>query len=328
MTVLDINHCPGTLSKGFESYSQTALNRVFYGRKVSHILDYDSPLSGAESTVNFESNRSRISISGVQEKYSVILEKNKLRLTREGDKGTHILKPIPGFGKKRDQMPANENLTMQIARQVFGIETAENALIFFNNGEPAYITKRFDITDRGRKIAQDDFASLAKRTSYTHGAMYKYSGNYLELFELLKSYSPPYKTEALKLLTLILFNYLFSNGDAHYKNFSLLETPMGDHRLSPAYDLLNTRIHIEDSDFALSDGLLPRSQSQGKIKDQFAILAMEAGISTPIYQTLVDSMTSKSIAIEQLIAASFLNDNTKRSYYQTYLGRLKQLTKT
>jgi serine/threonine-protein kinase HipA len=28
-------------------------------------------------------------------------------------------------------MPANEHLTMQIARQVYGIETAENALIFF-----------------------------------------------------------------------------------------------------------------------------------------------------------------------------------------------------
>ncbi len=55
---------------------------------------------------------------------------------------------------------------------------------------------------------------------------------------------------------------------------------------------------------------------------------MEAGISMPIYQTLVDAMTSKSIAIEQSIAASFLNDDTKRSYYQTYLGKLKQLTKT
>jgi serine/threonine-protein kinase HipA len=42
-------------------------------------------------------------------------------------------------------MPANEHLTMQIARQVFGIETAENALIFFQNGEQAYITKRFEI---------------------------------------------------------------------------------------------------------------------------------------------------------------------------------------
>jgi serine/threonine-protein kinase HipA len=42
-------------------------------------------------------------------------------------------------------MPANEHLTMQIARQVYGIETAENALIFFKNGAQAYITRRFDV---------------------------------------------------------------------------------------------------------------------------------------------------------------------------------------
>ncbi|SFN87223.1 HipA-like C-terminal domain-containing protein [Salegentibacter flavus] len=50
---------------------------------------------------------------------------------------------------------------------------------------------------------------------------------------------------------------MFSNGDAHLKNFAILETPMGDHWLSPAYDLLNTRIHVDDSDFALEEGLLP-----------------------------------------------------------------------
>ena len=61
-------------------------------------------------------------------------------------------------------MPANEHLTMQIARQVYGQNTAENALIFFKNGSPAYITKRFDVDIEGSKLAQEDFASLAGRT--------------------------------------------------------------------------------------------------------------------------------------------------------------------
>ena len=46
---------------------------------------------------------------------------------------------------KIDQVPANEHLTMQIAKQVFKLKVAENALIFFQNGEPAHLTKRFDI---------------------------------------------------------------------------------------------------------------------------------------------------------------------------------------
>jgi serine/threonine-protein kinase HipA len=40
------------------------------------------------------------------------------------------LKPIPRDLKKVDQVPANEHLTMQIAKQVYGLNTAENALIF------------------------------------------------------------------------------------------------------------------------------------------------------------------------------------------------------
>ena len=46
----------------------------------------------------------------------------------------------------------------------------------------------------------------------------------MELFELMQQYLPAYKLEAPKLLKILIFNYLFSNGDAHFKNFSLLET--------------------------------------------------------------------------------------------------------
>lgn len=327
MSLPEIKYCPGTLAAGFSTYSRTCLKRVFLGKAVYHVLPYDSPTSNPEMDELFEQNRKRMSISGVQEKFSVILEKNKLRLINEGERGTYILKPIPSMGKKADQMPANEHLTMQIARQVYGIETAENALIFFRNGAPAYITKRFDVNQDGTKLAQDDFASLAGRTPQTHGEHYKYLGNYLELFQVMQSYLSTYKLEAPKLLKILIFNYLFSNGDAHFKNFSILETPMGDYRLSPAYDLLNSHIHIEDKDFALDDGLLPKNIAQGKISVQFAKLAESAGISKNIFNDIMDLMLSKSIIVDKMITASFLNDSTKRNYWQSYQGRLNQLTK-
>ena len=253
------------------------------------------------------------------------MEKNKLRLTKEGEKGTYILKPIPAFGKKTNQMPANEHLTMQIARQVYDIETAENALIFFQNGDPAYITKRFDVKEDGSKWAQEDFASLAGRTSQTHGENYKYQGNYYEIFELMSKYLPAYKVENLKLFRLLVFNYLFSNGDAHYKNFSILETPMGDFRLSPAYDLLNSRIHIDDRDFALDDGLLPRNLAKGKILEQFNVLGDLAGLSSKQINHIFDLFRSGKEKVEALIAASFLDKRTKRNYWQAYLTRMKKL---
>lgn len=327
MSLPEIKYCPGTLSEGFDTYSRSALNRVFQGKKVHHVLPYDSPFSNPETDELFDENRKHTSISGVQEKFSVLLDKNKLRLIQEDELGTYILKPIPGAGKKPDQMPANEHLTMQIARQIYAIETAENALVFFKDGTPAYITKRFDVKKDGSKLAQDDFASLAKRTPQTHGEHYKYLGNYLDVFELMQTYLTTYKLDAPKLFKTLVFNYLFSNGDAHLKNFSILETSFGDYRLSPAYDLLNSRIHIADKDFALEYGLLPRNLAQGKIALQFSKLAEQAQISEKSFQDIMASMISKSDLVEKMVAASFLNDSTKRNYFQSFQARLKQLTK-
>lgn len=327
MSLPEIKYCPGTLAAGFQTYSRSCLNSVFHGKKVQHVLPFDSPTSNIETDRLFEENRRHISISGVQEKFSVLLNKNKLRLTKEGERGAYILKPIPIIGKRPDQMPANEHLTMQIARQVYGIETAANALIFFNDGTPAYITKRFDVKEDGTKLAQEDFASLAGRTPQTHGEHYKYLGNYLELFHLMKDYLTAYRVEASKLMKILIFNYLFSNGDAHFKNFSLLETPMRDYRLSPAYDLLNSRIHIQDKDFALDDGLLPPNLTQGKIRQQFTTLSEQAGINLKTFNDIIVLMLSQPDKIENLITASYLKESSKRNYWQSYQGRLKQLMK-
>lgn len=325
MSVSEIEYCPGNLSGGHQTYCRACLAKVFNGRKVHHVLPYDSPASNSDTDELFEENRKRMSISGVQEKFSLLLEKNKLRLIHERELGRYILKPIPNAGIRQDQMPANEHLTMQIARQVYGIETADNALIFFKNGAPAYLTLRFDFHDDGAKIAQEDFASLAGRTPQTHGEHYKYLGNYLELFQLLKKYVPAYAPESLKLLKILLFNYLFSNGDAHLKNFSLIETSMGDFKLSPAYDLLNSRIHIDDRDFALDDGLLPAMLKKRGILQQFKILSENAGISKLVLDEILSLMTGYSEAVETLTFSSFLDEKTKKNYYRSYLGRLKKL---
>lgn len=325
MIKMEINRCPGTLAAGFATYSRTCIKRVFNGNKVNHILPYNSLQSNQNGDDSFEDNATRISISGVQEKFSLIQLKNKIRLTKEGEQGTHIFKPIPNGSKNADQMPANEHLTMQIAQKVFGIETAENALIFFGNGDPAYITKRFDVVTGGLKLAQEDFASLAGKSPQTHGADYKYLGSYWDLFELMRENLPSYKVESLKLFKLLVFNYLFSNGDAHLKNFSIIETPLGDFKLSPAYDLLNSRIHIEDKDFALNEGLIPARIGQGNVAKQFQLLADYAGIQEKQMNAILALMVSKTENVKNLIDASFLKDGIKRNYLQTYQLKLKKL---
>ena len=102
---------------------------------------------------------------------------------------------------------------------------------------------------------------------------------------------------------------------------------MGDYRLSPAYDLLNSCVHIEDKVFALDDGLLPKKLAQGKIQHQFTLLAEKAGISSKVLHDIFNLMLSQSDKVAALTAASFLNETTKRNYFQAYQGRLKQLLK-
>lgn len=212
------------------------------------------------------------------------------------------------------------------------MEVSENTLIFFADGSPAYITKRFDGLENSflveskkeNKLAVEGFASLLQKSPPTHGEQYKYEGSYFELFEGLKKYIPTSKVEAPKLFTLIFFNYLFSNGDAHLKNFSIIETQQGDYKLDPVYDLLNTRIHIEDSKFALKEGLLLKSISKVNDLEQFILLAE---IPQKTIMKIISNLTSSHEKIGQLTDHSFLSEKLKRNYLQAYQGRFNRLKK-
>lgn len=325
MNLDELKSCPGTLAEGFATYSPGCLRNLFNGKKVSHVLPYEQPQKSDEAAALFMENRKRISISGVQEKSSLLLDKNLLRLTKEKEQGTYILKPVPGDLKKVDQVPANEHLTMQIARQVYGLNTAENAIIFFRNGSPAYITKRFDVKDDGSKWGVEDFATLAGKTKDNAGAGYKYEYSYEEAGLLIQQYVPAWRVEIEKYFSLVVFNFLFSNGDAHLKNFSLLESTKGDYLLSPAYDLINTRLHVDDSDFALDKGLFADNFKSEEFKRRghpsktdFIEFAKRIGVAERRVEKLLNPLLEKKPFLETLVRCSFLSDANKRGYMLMY----------
>jgi serine/threonine-protein kinase HipA len=332
MSLPEIKYCPGTLAEGFTTYSPTCLKRVFERRKVSHVLPYNPPDVSEEDAEKFLQNRKRISISGVQEKVSLLLEKNNLRLTEEGEQGTYILKPIPRDLRKVDQVPANEHLTMQIARQVFDINTAENALIFFKNGEPAYITKRFDVAEDGKKIGKEDFATLAGKTAETAGPNFKYEYSYEEMADLVQQYIPAAMVELEKLFSLIVFNYLICNDDAHLKNYGVLETKQGDYILSPAYDLINTSLHVDDTAMALDEGLFKDDYTTESFEanafyayDDFYEFGLKIGLVKSRIVKILNKFRSNSERVQSLTERSFLNDEMKKAYMDSYLNKLKAL---
>ena len=309
------------------------MNAFFKRKKI--VLPYDSPRKSEQTVELFIENRKRISISGVQEKLSMVLDKNTLRLTQDGEQGTYILKPIPHDLKKADQVPANEHLTMQIARQVYGINTAENALVFFLDGMPAYVTKRFDVKSDGTKWGKEDFATFAGKTRENAGADFKYAYSYEEAGLLLKKYVPAWRVEMEKYFSLVVFNYLFSNGDAHLKNFSLLETTSGDYLLSPAYDLINTRLHVDDTDFALDKGLFADNyksdfyQKYGHAgKSDFTAFAQRLEITGNRTAKLLSPFLEKQPSVETFIKNSLLSEPNQRGYVLMYQTKLNYLRET
>jgi serine/threonine-protein kinase HipA len=67
--------------------------------------------------------------------------------------------------------------------------------------------------------------------------------------------------------------------------------------------------------------------AQGKIRNQFFILAKQAGMTKKAFNEIITLLLTQSDSIERLTHSSFLNESTKRSYWQAYQSRLKQLMK-
>lgn len=322
-----LNVCPSTLAEGFDSYSPAALKLMFDGAPVSHILSFNSPNSENGDGGDYAQHIGRISLSGVQPKASLTLDADhQLTKPAADERGRYILKPAPSSYAllERKYCPANEHLSMQMASQVYHIETAANALCFFRDGEAAYLTRRFDVAPDGSKYQQEDLASLAGLTKVNGGSDYKYSHlSYEECAELIRRYMVAASVEVLKFFRIVVFNYLILNDDAHLKNFSLINRGDGEYHLAPAYDLVNTSLHLyEPRIFALDKGLfregmnLTDTRTVGR--QDFEEFGRRIGLSPRLVKRELDFLASEQPLAHQLIERSFLSEKLKRYYWQSY----------
>ena len=322
MKINSFNICPSLMTEGFDTFSPKARRELFDGAKVSPFTDIEY------SAADYVGNVKRVSISGVQEKMFAVVDKNKLRLAVEGEQSRYIIKPRPRSAMlvNAEYMPINEHLTMQIASQVYGINTAHNALIVMGDGRPAYIVRRFDIAPDGSKYRQEDFASILGKTA-EDGANYKYEGSYLDIGRAIREIVPTWRFELQKFFALVIFNYLFSNGDAHLKNFSLCTNKNGVFGLSPAYDLLNTSLHVSDSEFALSGGLGVGLSGNHPTLGDFASFGAELGLVQKQIDKTLGIFTQKQAMVEILCSRSLLSKKCQRMYLRSYNERLARLQK-
>ena len=294
------------------------------------MLRLDFSASDLNLPVNREKTR-RASISGVQDKVQLKRVRSGFAVVESG--GDYILKPVPRntYAELASDIPANEALTMDIAEKVFRVKTAEHELVEMKDGEYAYLTRRFDRRD-GERVQQEDFCQLAGHTPETHGENYKYDASYEELADLMRRFCPAAAVENPKVFFLILFNYVFANGDAHLKNFSLYRSEQGDYILTPAYDLLNTAVHFPNEPTAtglefFADGhFTPAYETLGFYSSaDFIELGAAFGVLEEDVRGMISLFNVRRDETERMIDESLLSAEAKSRYLAKFFDRLKAI---
>lgn len=321
-------HC--CLKETENDFCRSCSQRLFSKANFSAMLKFTLP-SIAQGT---NQNTRRISISGAQAKYSLRIKSKELEPT--DNNGTYILKPATNMQFRLfADMPANEHITMQMAKQIFKLNVAESALLRFTTGEYTYLTKRFDIRNDGSKILQEDLAQTAGLSSDANGSNFKYESlSYEEIAYILKQHVSASPIAIEQFFKVLLFNYLVCNGDAHIKNFSIYSPHQdGVYELTPAYDLINTSLHADGFRTAL-DLFKDEENYNGKFfKDNgfygasdFLEFARRISIVEKRAQKFILDITAHIPEMDEMLDKSFLSDGAKVLYKERIRDRAKALS--
>lgn len=243
----------------------------------------------------------KMSISGAQEKVSLTLSRDRSALEVASTGGRYILKPETS---RFSSVPQNEQLTMLLARLV-GIEVPPFGLVKLKDGATAYIIRRFDRLDDGSKLQVEDFCQLAGKRLRD-----KYDGSAELCVRLLRRYASEPLIEIRKLYQLLLFCWWTQNGDMHLKNFSLITTRDGIRRLSPAYDLVCTRLVIPNDTLAMPIGGRDRNLTRRK----WLNFADYCQIPEKAAKRVISEQINALKPALHLISASYLPDDMKQQY--------------
>jgi serine/threonine-protein kinase HipA len=183
-------------------------------------------------------------ISGAQPKVLVRAQEAPSRLTHRG--ATHIVKAFDAT--EHPGLAANELLCTRGAAAA-GIETAR--LQISPDGR-LLVADRFDLGAGGSYLGMEDFCVLDGRRA--HG---RYDGSYENIARRIAAFVSPSQLEHAReqLCLMVAYACAIENGDAHLKNFSVLyDTPSGEVRLAPGYDILSTTPYLPGDTLALTLG--------------------------------------------------------------------------
>lgn len=245
----------------------------------------------------------RVGLPGVQDKVSAAML--NLPVTSAG---SHLLLKLNP--REFKHLVENEHFFLEAARQA-GIQVVDAALVRDREGEPGLAVVRFDrITVNGK------LQSLAVEDGCQVLGLYpasKYSVTTETLLAGLSAVCEAQIPAAADFLQQAAFAYLTGNGDAHAKNFSVLQDTAGRWQPTPAYDVPSSYPY-GDTTLALSIG----ERRDGNIPGaRFVALGTDLGLPARAARNIVNRVAESADAwvdgIHELPFDKGVTDKFKRT---------------
>jgi serine/threonine-protein kinase HipA len=202
--------------------------------------EHSMPYTIAELVSYHSKHKLRMSLSGVQPKISAVFSRKESVFRIVETSGSYILKPSPLAFPGTAEVEA---VTMELARQA-GIAVPLCGWLPSKDGQGVFWIERFDRwgpANRNRLRCEDACQILEVPASW------KYAGNLEALARMIQEHCSNPRLQLIKFFQRVLFCWVTGNGDMHLKNWSLIENgPLIE--LAPAYDLLSTRLLLDDEE--------------------------------------------------------------------------------
>ncbi len=305
--------CPGTLKEGFTSYSPATLRKLYNGKQVFHVLD------NAHSKKDWEGAEIRGDHYGNQQWFGMSQIKNRLF---PDDAGSFLIKTVqPGPGLLRFPMEqmGNEHFCLQLASQVFKLETTVNALIFFPDGQPALISKG---------IARVETFKVLWQETYPQRPLH----SYFDISKLIDIKCAATMLAKERFFTQVLFNWIAANAGAYAKTGGLTKTLRGDYVLAPLHATMCTRVHELGPEFSLPGGLFEGDKNSNEYREngcytrnEFLAFGKRIGMKENRVAKILDQFVASKNNAEQLLQKAFLPDEAKATIRFNLLERISRL---
>ena len=279
-------------------------SRKFFG--TSEPPEFPYALNEMHELANQVVQRS-VSVTGVQAKLSMDIEtfkdtRKKRRLTIVGMWGQYVLKPPT---ESYPSLPEVEDLTMHIAG-LLKIRTVPHSLIRIKSGELAYITKRVDRVD-GKKLHMEDMCQLTERLTED-----KYKGSMEQIGRIVKRFSDNRGFDLLEFFRLAVVSFFTGNADMHLKNFSLLHANDGSVALSPAYDIVATKLVLPEDTEEMA--LTINGKKRNLRESDFREFSKSLDIPDVVYKNTLGEFAALLPQASEFLIKDFLDESMRNSY--------------